>query len=87
MDDLPGYLRAQPERWEEATGYLTTAVSVDPDYLNAWKKLSAVRPQMTRPRAGMDRAVLRLLVLDPARHRTMHALRSALDAVHRWARE
>jgi len=82
---LLGYLRAQQERWEEAAGYLTTAVSIDPDYLNGWKKLHAVLPQTTRPQAEIDRTVLRLLVLDPAGRRTNVDANNVRDLAGLWA--
>jgi tetratricopeptide (TPR) repeat protein len=81
---LLGYLRAQQERWEEAAGYLTRAVSIDPDYLNAWKKLHAVLPRTTRPQAELDRTVLRLLVLDPAGRRTNVSVNNVRDLAGLW---
>jgi tetratricopeptide (TPR) repeat protein len=63
---LLGYLRMEQERWEESAAYFTKAVTADPDYLNAWKKLADVLPNTLRPRAEQDRVAFRLLALDPA---------------------
>jgi len=63
---LMGYLRKEQERWEEAADYFGKAVAADPDYLNAWVKLSGVLPNTLRPRAERDRVAFRLLALDPA---------------------
>jgi len=62
---LMGYLRMEQERWEEAAGYFTQAVEADPQYLNAWDKLSDVLPHTERPRAEQDRVAVQLFTLDP----------------------
>ena len=63
---LLGYLRMEQDKWEEAAGYFTQAVTADPDYLNAWIKLGSVLPNTLRPRAEQDRVAFQLLALDPA---------------------
>lgn len=63
---LLGYLRMEQERWEESAAYFTKAVTADPDYLNAWRKLADVLPNTSRPRAEQDRVAFRLLALDPS---------------------
>lgn len=63
---LLGYLRMEQERWDEAADYFSKAAAADPEYLNAWKKLSDVLPNTARPRAERDRAAFRLLALDAA---------------------
>ena len=67
---LLGYLRTEQERWEEAADYFTKAVTADPGYLNAWKKLAGVLPNTLRPRAERDRVAFKLLALDPAGRHT-----------------
>jgi tetratricopeptide (TPR) repeat protein len=63
---LLGYLRMEQEKWEEAARYFTLAVEADPEYLNAWIKLSSVLPNTLRPRTERDRVAFQLLALDPA---------------------
>ncbi|MET0262692.1 MAG: hypothetical protein ABW223_07325 [Rariglobus sp.] len=81
---LLGYLRAEQERWDEAAGYLTQAVEKDADYFNAWKKLLAVLPYTSRPRADHDRALLRLTALDPAGRRGYRTVNNVRDLSALW---
>ena len=66
---LLGYLREEQGRLVEAGELYRRAVELDPLYLNAWKKLSALEERMAVPLAERDRVTLQLLRLDPlARH-------------------
>lgn len=62
---LLGYLRDQQQRPHEAADHYRRAVKLDPDYLNAWKKLLATADSVSMPRAEREEAVLALFRLRP----------------------
>lgn len=62
---LLGYLREQQGRGPEALESFRRAVQLDPDYLNAWKKIAALGEEMRLPAADADAAVLQQIRLDP----------------------
>lgn len=62
---LLGYLRYEQERYPEALKHFRKAVELDPDYLNAWKKILSVGSDMAIPQAVRDEAMLAILRLNP----------------------
>lgn len=62
---LMGYLNADRERYEIAAGYFQTAVRLDPDYLNAWKKILETDQAGNLTSEQRDQAVFNLIRLDP----------------------
>ena len=64
---LFGYLRLEQERYPEALSSFQKAVELDPDYINAWKKIGEIGDQTTLPVAQRDEAIVNLLRLDPLR--------------------
>ena len=62
---LLGYLRFEQGRFEEALPEFRTAVKLDPDYLNAWKKLDETGEKVRLPAAERDAIQLNILRLDP----------------------
>lgn len=81
---LLGYLRMEQGRWDEAASHFTRAVEADPEYLNAWLKLAEVLPNTARPRSELDRAVFRLIALDPMGRRGSSAASSVRDLPALW---
>ncbi len=65
---LLGYLRDQQGNHAEAVKHYRHAVKLDPDYLNAWKKLLATTDHVPMPRAEREEATLALFRLDPNTH-------------------
>jgi tetratricopeptide (TPR) repeat protein len=62
---LMGYLRDYQDREVEALGYLKKAVELDPDYLNAWKKIHSLSQQMDIGATASDDLALKIYALDP----------------------
>ncbi len=62
---LLGYLRMEQERYAEALEHFQKAVELDPDYINAWKKILALASHTAIPSRQRDDATLALLRLDP----------------------
>ena len=62
---LLGYLRSEQDRPAEALAEFRQAVKLDPEYLNAWKKLSETAEKVRLPAAERDAIQLNLLRLDP----------------------
>ena len=62
---LLGYLRDEQNRYADALIEFRQAVKIDPDYLNAWKKIAEVSENMRLPAAERDAIQLNLLRLDP----------------------
>ncbi len=62
---LLGYLRSEQNRDREALLEFREAVKLDPDYLNAWKKLAEISGKLRLPAAERDEVQLNLLRLDP----------------------
>lgn len=62
---LMGYLRDYQEREVEALKHLRDAVGLDPDYLNAWKKIASLSHQMSFSNQERDELTLKIYSLDP----------------------
>jgi tetratricopeptide (TPR) repeat protein len=67
---LMGYLNQEKGLYEAAHKGYQTAVKLDPDYLNAWKKLQDVNLRLSRPQSERETASLNLLRLDPMQRHT-----------------
>ena len=68
---LLGYLREEQDRHAEAAESYRKAVSLDPDYFNAWSKLAGLSGSFALPPADREAAALNMLRLDPlGRHRS-----------------
>ena len=62
---LLGYLREEQERYNEALTNYLTAVRLDPDYLNAWVRISGISENVLMPPKERDEIVFNILRLDP----------------------
>ena len=62
---LMGYLRDYQEREAEALKHFRDAVALDPNYLNAWKKISSLSEQMSFSSKENDELILKIYSLDP----------------------
>ncbi|MGN6505487.1 MAG: tetratricopeptide repeat protein [Tepidisphaeraceae bacterium] len=62
---LLGYLRMEQGRYPAAADEFRAATRLDPDYLNAWKKLIDVGNHLQLSTAEKDAAILNQLRLDP----------------------
>jgi tetratricopeptide (TPR) repeat protein len=62
---LLGYLRQQQGRHAEAASEFRKATTIDPDYLNAWKKLLDLNEHINMPAEERDAISLTLFRLDP----------------------
>ncbi|WP_269542247.1 tetratricopeptide repeat protein [Cerasicoccus fimbriatus] len=62
---LLAYLRMEQERYDEALDNLVIAVDLDPQYLNAWKKLISISRNVKLDQEQIDDIALNLLYLDP----------------------
>ncbi len=62
---LMGYLRDYQEHEVEALKHFRNAVKLDPDYLNAWKKISSLASQMAMSDNEKDELILKIYSLDP----------------------
>jgi tetratricopeptide (TPR) repeat protein len=65
---LLGYLREEQKRDADAATQYQRAVKLDPDYFNAWSRLSGVGSVVDLPTQEMEAAQLALLRLDPTLH-------------------
>lgn len=70
---LLGYLREEQENYSEAARHYRQAVTLDPDYLNAWHKLLGLAQRMALPRAERESAALAVLRLDPLGRHESHS--------------
>lgn len=62
---LLGYLRSEQDRPQEAFTHYREATRLDPDYLNAWKKISELGDDALLSEADFDLSVQNILRLDP----------------------
>ena len=81
---LLGYLREEQGRYADAVPHVQRAVELDPDYLNAWVKLSRLANNSYLPLEERHDIVRNILRLDPA-HRHSHVRLTAFpDLVFVW---
>ncbi len=81
---LLGYLREQQDRPADAVQPLRQAVSLDPQYLNAWVHLNEVGERTWIDPAELDIARLKLLELDPLRRHAHYDLSNVGDLPGLW---
>ncbi|CAN5673437.1 hypothetical protein BH09VER1_BH09VER1_02090 [soil metagenome] len=81
---LLGYLRYEQERYSEALPEFQRAVELDPDYLNAWKKIEAVSEEVHLPAALRNNVATNLLRLDSARRHSTPDLSGVTDLAAVW---
>jgi tetratricopeptide (TPR) repeat protein len=60
---LMGYLRMEQEKPEDALAYFQKAVELDPDYINAWKKILSLDGSILLPNAVRNDAALAIIWL------------------------
>ncbi|HVR35945.1 MAG TPA: tetratricopeptide repeat protein [Methylomirabilota bacterium] len=82
---LLGYLRTDQGRYADALPHFRTAVELDPDYLNAWKKIQEISGEVHFPMAERERVTLELLRLDPLSRRTWPDYSHLTDLRALWA--
>jgi tetratricopeptide (TPR) repeat protein len=71
---LLGYLRQQQDLDAEAADYFRQAVKLDPDYLNAWKKLQGMAEAVDMSREEREKIVLELFRLEPGSGSSLQSL-------------
>lgn len=81
---LLGYLRSAQDRDMEAADAFRQAVKTDPDYLNAWEKLSGLAETAQMTRAESENATLQIFRLDPTGHRSHPRLQDLRDLRLLW---
>ena len=78
---LMGYLREEQERFAEALVYYREAVTLDPDYINAWSRLQGLGEHITLPQALRNTAALNQMRL----HNDVNVLSEVTDLRATWA--
>lgn len=81
---LLGYLREEQGRYAEALQSFRFAVSLDNQYLNAWKHLHGLGTHIYIPPVERDLAELKLLELDPKQRHIRHDLTAISDLKQLW---
>lgn len=81
---LLGYLRMEQERYAEALPEFREAVKLDPDYLNAWKKIGEVGQQMHLPTKLRNEVVLNEVRLDPLQRHAQPQAEDVTDLAGLW---
>ena len=67
---LRGYLRFEQERYAEALPDFRRATELDPDYINAYRKIQEITEYAAIPAVDQNSVTLNLLRLDPAQTHT-----------------
>lgn len=81
---LLGYLRQEQGRYEEALGLFRQAVTVDSQYLNAWKHLHELGEKTYIDANERDIARLKLFELDPQQRHVQYKLNEVADFNALW---
>lgn len=79
---LMGYLRMEQEKPQEALAYFQKAVELDPDYINAWRKILSLDGVILLPGAVRNEAALAVFRLQPDSSSNM--LRNVTDLKKAW---
>ncbi len=82
---LLGYLRKEQGRGNDSLIHFRRAVELDPDYLNAWVRMSEVGRDQRIAVAERDAITLNILRLDPLGRHTMADLGTLSDFRKLWA--
>ena len=83
---LLGYLRDEQERPKDAINQYRQAVKLDPDYLNAWHKLSENGAKVFLPDSERDEIVFNLIRLDPHQRHGGYNVAYVSDLAALWER-
>jgi len=81
---LLGYLREEQHRYAEALQSYRAAVSLDPDYLNAWKHMDALADHIHFDADERDIVRIRLLELDPRQQHIRYDVSRVGDLALLW---
>lgn len=81
---LLGYLRDEQERPKDAVDQYRQAVKLDPDYLNAWLKLSENGAKVFLPENERDEIVFNLIRLDPHHRHSRFNVSYVADLAALW---
>ncbi len=81
---LLGYLRMAEERYAEALPEFKEAVKLDPEYLNAWKKLGELSEKIHLPAKDREATQWTTLRLDPAGHHSSFRINDVIDLRATW---
>lgn len=81
---LLGYLREEQQRFADALDQYRFAVALDPDYLNAWKKLNELAEHTYIDPTERDIARFKLLTLDPRGSHIQHSLNKVASLPSLW---
>jgi tetratricopeptide (TPR) repeat protein len=81
---LLGYLREEQDRPKEAIGHFRTAVKLDPDYLNAWAKISGLGDKVFIPPTERDTVAFNLIRLDPLQRHAARNFETVTDLKSLW---
>jgi tetratricopeptide (TPR) repeat protein len=82
---LLAYLREQQDRPADAVQPLRQAVSLDPQYLNAWAHINQVGARTWIEPGELDIARLKLLELDPLRRHVQYDLKTVGNLPGLWS--
>ena len=81
---LLGYLRATKGRQKAAAESYRKAVELDPNYLNAWAKLSEVAEAVQFDHAQQDEIIFNLMRLDPLHRHVQAKVSEVVDLAKLW---
>jgi len=81
---LLGYLRSAQGRNPEAADHYRQAVTLDPDYLNAWKNLQGLSDEIELPTKEQETAALAIFRLDPTGHHAQPNMQAISDLRKFW---
>jgi tetratricopeptide (TPR) repeat protein len=81
---LLGYLCYEEDRYREALPEFQQAVKLDPDYLNAWKKIAELHGRMHLSSGLCNEVALNEIRLDPFQHHGAPDINGATDLANIW---
>jgi len=81
---LYGLLRNSQKRIPEAYEFFKQAVTLDEDYLDAWKEISKLSESVYLTRKEKDRIILKMLHLDPQQKHFSTNLSEVVDLTSLW---
>jgi len=81
-----GYLRMEQGRYQEAAEYFRQALSIDGQYLSAWKQLYRMHKKTYIPKWELNLAVSKLLALDPLERHVKVNVERVTDLSMLWNR-
>ena len=81
---LTGYLASSRDRDQEALASFRMAVQLDPEYLNAWKRIVGLASSLHIPKDRQDEAALQIFRLDPLGRHSSADLAEVSDIEQAW---